>query len=101
MIGAPSRLPIASRVPLEPSSSTDLPRVVAAPSPSATTTELGIRTEVPWRVVVLLTSRTVEVPPPVVLWRWTTIVSRFCGPVAVFPFASSSDPPGSMPADQR
>lgn len=90
-------------MPEEPSSSTDLARVVVVPSSAVRARELGIRTVVPCLVVVLSTSSAVEVPPFAVLCRWTTITSRFWALAAiVVPFLlSGSDREGSFPAYQR
>src|SRR5438445_5138672 len=94
----------ASRVPEEPSSSTDLARVDVLPLSSVRARELGSRTVVPCLVVVLSTSSAVEVPPFLVLCRWTTITSRFWAPAAVaVPVLEPDDEdrPGSFPAYQR
>ncbi len=102
-MSVPRTLSRESRVPVEPSSSTDLASVVVLPSSSVRTRELGSRTVVPCLVVVLSTSSAVEVPSPEVLWRWTTITSRFWAltAVAVPVFWSDDDRPGSFPAYQR
>lgn len=98
----PSTVSTASRVPDEPSLSTDLASVVVEPSSSVRASALGSRTVVPCRVVVLSTSRAVEVPPPLVLCRWTTITSRFWAVTAVLvPGLASEEVPGSLPAYQR
>src|SRR5262245_44023481 len=99
----PSTESMASLVPAEPSSATDLARVVALPSSELSARELGSRTVAPCLVVVLSTSSAVEVPPPLVLCRWTTITSRFWAPAAVaaLPDVPSEDRPGSLPAYQR
>lgn len=93
----------ASRVPSEPSSSTDLASVVVVPSSLVRARELGTRTVVPRLVVVLSTRRAVEVTLLLVSCRWTTITSRFWAPaaVAVPVVESSEDRPGSFPAYPR
>lgn len=91
-----------SRTPTPPSS-TALPRPTAVPSSLGTPSVFGSRTVAPFLVVTLSTSSAVEVPPFLVLCRWTTIMSRFCGPAAAAEsfFCPGPSRNGSLPAYQR